>query len=310
MNGRRSLWLPATLLILVHAVALLADFIAPYRFDEQKRSMPLSAPVQNASGRVRLFVHGYRYRLFGLFSSDRHLFGVEPSATFFLLGSDTLGRDQFSRLVHGSRISLAATWLPTALSLATGLLLGAIAGFYGGFLDNWIMRLGEASLSLPWLYLLLAGRALLPLNLAPGSGYLILITVVGLLGWARPARLVRGVVLSSKQRGYVVAARSFGASDRYLIRVHVIPDVLSVAVTQAALLAPRYLLAEVTLSFFGLGVDEPVPSWGNMLADAHHYYILASCWWLLLPALPPAIVAFCCFSIGDRLLAARRAVPL
>jgi len=245
-----------------------------------------------------------------VFSCDRHLFGVDPPATLFLLGSDSLGRDQFSRLVQAARISLAAAWLPTALSLAVGLLLGALAGFYGGFLDNWIMRLGEASLALPWLYLLLAGRALLPLNLAPGTGYLILIAVVGLLGWARPARLVRGVVLSSRQRGYVVAARSFGASDGYLIRVHLIPDALSVAVTQAVLLAPRYLLAEVTLSFFGLGVDEPLPSWGNMLADAHHYYILASYWWLLLPAIPPAIVAFCCFSIGDRLLAGRRVVPL
>jgi len=148
------------------------------------------------------------------------------------------------------------------------------------------------------------------LNLAPGSGYLILITIVGLLGWARPARLIRGVVLSSRQRGYVVAARSFGASDGYLIGVHIIPDALSVAITQAVLLAPRYLLAEVTLSFFGLGVDEPLPSWGNMLADARHYHILASYWWLLLPALFPAIVAFCCFSIGDRVLAARRVVPL
>jgi peptide/nickel transport system permease protein len=172
------------------------------------------------------------------------------------------------------------------------------------------MRLGEASLALPWLYLLLAGRALLPLDLAPGAGYMSLIAIVGLLAWARPARLVRGVALSSKERGYMVAARSFGASDVYLLRVHIIPDALSVAMTQALLLAPRYMMAEVTLSFLGLGVDEPVPSWGNMLAAAQHYYVLTAYWWMLLPAVPPAIVSLCCFSIGDRLLARRRPLPL
>jgi peptide/nickel transport system permease protein len=172
------------------------------------------------------------------------------------------------------------------------------------------MRLGEASLALPWLYLLLAGRALLPLNLSPGIDYLVLVAVVGLLGWARPARLIRGVVLSSKERGYIVAARSFGASDAYLLRVHVMPDAFSVAATQATLLIPHYMLAEVTLSFLGLGVDEPIPSWGNMLAGAQQLYVLTSYWWMLLPALPPAIVSFCCFSMSDTLLGRRRAVPL
>ena len=310
MSSSRSLWLAAAVLASVHVVALLADFLAPYRFDEQRRSQAFSTPAWIQPGAVRFFVHGYPYRLLGIFNCDRHLFGAAPPATLFLLGSDGFGRDQFSRLLQASRISLAAAWLPTALSLAAGLLLGTIAGFYGGWIDNWIMRLGEASLALPWLYLLLAGRALLPLSLAPGTGYLMLIAVVGLLGWARPGRLVRGVVLSSKERGYVVAARAFGASDRYLLRVHVIPDAFSVVATQATLLASRYLLAEVTLSFVGLGIDEPIPSWGNMLAGAQHYYVLASYWWMLLPALPPAVVSFCCFSISDRLLTRRRAVPL
>jgi len=310
MNGSRSLWLPVSILVLIHTIAILADFIAPYRFDEQKRSFPFSAPLQTEPATVRFFVHGYPYRLFGLFPCDRHLFGVDSPATLFLMGTDGLGRDQYSRMVQASRISLAAAWLPTVLSIAFGLLLGTVAGFYGGFLDNWIMRLGEASLALPRLYLLLAGRAVLPLKLAPGTDYLILIAVVGLLGWARPARLVRGIALAARQRGYVVAARSFGASDAYLIRVHLIPDALTVTITQAVLLAPRYLMAEVTLSFLGLGVDEPSPTWGNMLAAAQHYHVLASYWWMLLPAIPPAILSFCCFSIGDRILARRRVVPL
>jgi peptide/nickel transport system permease protein len=300
----------AAVLISFHLVALVPEFFAPYRFDEQHRSQPFAAPARIRPAVVRFFVHGYPYRLLGTLHCDRHLFGVDPPAKLFLLGTDGFGRDQFSRLLQASRISLVAAWLPTALSLAAGLLLGTLAGFYGGWLDSWIMRLGEASLALPWLYLLLACRALLPLNLPHGTAYLSLIAVVGLLGWARPARLVRGVVLSSKTRAYVVAARSFGASDAYLLRVHVIQDAFSVVATQATLLAPRFLLAEVTLSFLGLGVDEPLPSWGNMLANAQHYYVMVSYWWMLLPALPPVVLSFCCFSISDMFLARRRAVPL
>jgi peptide/nickel transport system permease protein len=303
-------WLPATVLASVHVFALMADFLAPYPFDQQKRSLPFSAPGHAGPAAVHFFVHGFPYRLLGVFPCDRHLFGIDPPATLFLLGSDASGRDQFSRLLYAARISLAAAWAPTALSVVLGLLLGSVAGFYGGWIDAWIMRLGEASLALPWLYLLMAGRALLPLDLAPGAGYLALIAVVGLLAWPRPARLVRGVALSSKERGYMVAARSFGASDVYLIRVHIVPDALSVALTQALLLVPRYMMAEVTLSFLGLGVDEPVPSWGNMLAAAQHYYVLTAYWWMLLPAVPPAIVSLCCFLIGDRLLARRRPLAL
>lgn len=311
MSIRRTrLWLAAGILALVHGTALLADFIAPYRFDEQTRSSPYVSPAACRASELHFFVHGYAYRFLGVIPTDLHLFGPSPPARVFLLGSDAFGRDQFSRLLWGSRISLAAAWLPTALSIITGLLLGTVAGFYGGWLDSWIMRFSEASLALPWLYLLLAARALLPLNLAPGSGYLLLAAILGLLGWARPARLVRGITMSAKGRGYVVAARSFGASNAYLFWVHIVPDAFGVALTQATLLAPRYLLAEVALSFFGIGVDEPAPSWGNMLAGAQHYYVLASYWWMLLPALAPALVSFCCFTISDQLLAQRRGIPL
>src|ERR1051326_6741171 len=151
--SRASVWVAAAVLALVHIFALIADFIAPYRFDQQKRSLSYSAPGHVSPATVRFFVHGYQYRILGLFPCDRHLFGVDPPATLFLLGSDAFGRDQFSRMIYAGRISLVATWLPTTLSVGIGLLLGAVAGFYGGWIDAWIMRLGEASMALPWLYL-------------------------------------------------------------------------------------------------------------------------------------------------------------
>ena len=317
----------------IHVTALLADFASPVPFATQQREYAFAPPTHirwfDREGGfqlrpfvyarvdatnvkrypVQFFVHGSSYQL-GPVTLDRHLFGVAAPARLFLLGTDGFGRDQFSRLLAGGRISLTAGWLATILSLSIGTGLGALAGFYGGWLDHSIMRIGEASLTLPWLYLLLAGRAFLPLGVPAASAYLILIAVVGVLGWARPARVVRGLTLALRERGYVVAARGFGATSGYILRRHILPDALPVLVTQAAILVPQYILAELTLSFLGLGIDEPVPSWGNMLAAVQHYNILVSYWWMLVPALAPAAVSLCCFAIGDALLRRRRAVPL
>jgi peptide/nickel transport system permease protein len=118
------------------------------------------------------------------------------------------------------------------------------------------------------------------------------------------------VVLAVREQGYVMAARGFGAAAPYLLRVHILPDTLSVAITQAMLLLPNYIMAEVTLSFLGLGIDEPAPSWGNLLAAVQHYYILSAYWWMLIPAVAPVLVCYCCFSIGDTLLARRKPTPI
>jgi peptide/nickel transport system permease protein len=148
------------------------------------------------------------------------------------------------------------------------------------------MRGTEIFLVLPWIYLLFAVRAFLPLHLGTRQTFFLLVSVIGLTGWARAARLVRGIVLSAKQRGYVHAARGFGASWAYILRRHVLPDTFAVVLTQAALLIPQYTLAEVTLSFLGLGIGEPVPSWGNMLAPGlQRFYVLESYWWMFASAL-------------------------
>lgn len=213
------------------------------------------------------------------------LMGVDSPARLFLLGSDGFGRDQFSRLLYGGQVSLVAGLLAASLALLLGLAAGAVAGFYGGWVDSVVMRGAELFLALPWLYLLLAVRAFLPLHITAAQSFFLLVTVIGAVGWGRPARLIRGVVLSAKRRDYVNAARGFGASDSYLLRRHVLPQAFGVVMTQAGLLVPQYVLAEVALSYLGLGVAEPVPSLGNLLAELQQYHVMASYWWMFLPGL-------------------------
>jgi peptide/nickel transport system permease protein len=156
-------------------------------------------------------------------------------------------------------------------------------------------------LCLPWLYFLLGVRAFLPLHVSPLGTFFLLTGVIGLIGWARPARLVRGVVLSVRNRGYVAAARGFGASNLYLLWRHLLPMTIGVLLTQAAFLIPIYVAAEATLSFFGLGISEPVPSWGNMLAALQHYSVLVSYRWLLAPAGALAITSVTYGMLADAL---------
>lgn len=323
MRQRRKLALIASLLAGLHGIVLGAGFFAPYDAAAQKRELPFAPPMRlhfvdeqanfhlrpfvypwvprtgtypgyqedrSRAFPVRFFVTGAPYTIAGLFRARLHLFGADTPAEVFLFGTDGFGRDLFSRMLYGGQISLLAGLLAAGLSLALGLVLGAVAGFYGGWADEALMRGAELFLALPWLYLLFAIRAFLPLQISPAQAFLLLIVVIGLIGWARPARLVRGVVLSARERDYVRAAKGFGATDIYLLRRHVLPQTFGVLLTQAAILVPQYILAEVTLSFLGLGVGEPMPSWGNMLASLQQYHVLASYWWMFLPGF--ALVLF------------------
>jgi peptide/nickel transport system permease protein len=313
MLSKLRIRLLVVLLITLHGVILFAGFFAPYDAKEQDRNFPYSQPTplhfSGASGfhlrpfiypvvsdskgyrddrtqeyPVRFFVRGSPYPLLGIFQSDLHLFGIQGPSRIMLLGTDAFGRDEFSRLLFGGQISLAAGLVATFLTLALAAVIGTVSGFYGGWVDESLMGVSELFLSLPWLYFLLGIRAFLPLHVSPVGTFLLLIGVIGLIGWARPARLVRGVVLSARNRNHVLAARGFGGSDFYLLRRHILPETFGVLLTQAALLVPLYVSAEATLSFFGLGVSEPVPSWGNMLAGLQHYSVLVSYGWLLAPA--------------------------
>jgi len=319
-------------LVAVHLVLLLPGFFAPYDPAEQDRDRSFAAPTSihfrardgswhlrpfvyaveaNDDGvyqehmdreySLRFFVRGAPYHVFGVIPCTFHLLGLDSGARLSLMGTDRFGRDQFSRLLYGGQISLFAGLLAAALSLALGAVLGAIAGFYGRWIDDGLMRGGELFLALPWLYLLFAVRAFLPLAAPPATTFFLVVIIIGLVGWVRPARLVRGIVLSAKERNYVRAARGFGASDFYLLRRHIAPETFPVLLTQATLLVPQFILAEVTLSFLGLGIAEPVPSWGNMLANLQQYNVMVSYWWMFLPGLALAALFLAYFVLADGL---------
>jgi peptide/nickel transport system permease protein len=322
MIRRRKVKIWLLILGALHGAIVCAGFLAPYDPVQQDRKNPYLPPMRlhlvDAQKRLHLrpfvyafqlrpgtfdqyvedttkprplkcFVTGDRYRLLGLFASRLHLFGAD-NERIYLLGTDAFGRDQFSRLLYGGQISLLAGLLGAGSTLLIGWSIGAVAGYFGGWRDDVLMRLAELFLALPWLYLLFAIRAFLPLTVNPLQAFFLIVAVIAAVGWARPARLVRGIVLSAKERDFVRAARGFGASNFYLLRRHILPATSSVLLTQAAILIPQYVLAEMTLSFLGLGVPEPVPSWGNLLSNLQQYSVLVSYWWMYLPAL--AMVPF------------------
>jgi len=313
----------------LHLAILAAGFIAPNNAAAQNRELSYAPPtrvhITDSSGWHRPFVYrsissvdGYREdlsirypirffaggesnRILWIFRSDRHLFAVDQPARLLLLGADSFGRDEFSRLLYGGQISLAAGLAATFITLTSATLVGTLAGYFGKWIDESLMALGELFLCLPWFYFLVGARAFLPLHVSAAGTFLLLIVVIGVIGWARPARLVRGIVLSARNRNYVLAARGFGGSTFYLLRRHILPETFGILLTQAALLIPQYVAAEATLSFFGLGVSEPVPSWGNMLSALQQYNVLVSYSWLLAPAGALVITSVMYWLLADAL---------
>jgi peptide/nickel transport system permease protein len=330
MRTKKTLFVLLSSLVVLHLAVLFAGFIVPYDPTVQNRELAYAPPTRlhfaGASGfhlrpfvyaetddldgyqenvsqkyPLRFFVRGSAYTIAGIVKTNVRLFGVDEPARIFVFGADAYGRDQFSRLLYGGQLSLAAGLLATLLTLSAATIIGMVSGYYGKWVDESLMGSADLFLSLPWFYFLLGVRAFLPLHLSPARTFLLLIGVIGLIGWARPARLIRGVALSARERNYVLAGRGFGGTDTYLLRRHVLPQTLGVLLTQAALLVPQYVAAEASLSFFGLGVNEPVPSWGNMLSALQQYNVLVSYAWLLAPACALIVTSVIYWLLADAL---------
>ena len=326
----------AVLLILFAIVFAFADLLAPYSPTAQSRQ-EISAPpsvirFRDREGSIQLrpfihrrrladplmyryeeietekfpiefFVPGEPYRLFGLIPASTHFFGVAavtPDAPrLYLLGTDVLGRDRFSRLLFAVRFSLIVCPLGAALACLIGILIGLFSGYSNRIIDTILMGAADSMLALPTLILILAARAAFPLELPPMTAATLLIVIFALTGWAEMARLTRGVVRSLKEKEFILAARSIGLTEFRVLFRHILPNAAPVLITQAVVILPYFLLAEVALSFLGVGLQEPAPSLGNMLAAASDISQLARQPFLLLT---PAIVIFA-FVLAVRLIA-------
>jgi peptide/nickel transport system permease protein len=308
------------------AIIVLADFFSPYDYRQQSRSEPsapasavhfqgarpvvfpktLSDPLRliyeedrTRPYSIELFVHGYQYKLLGIIPTDIHLFGVSSeNARINLLGTDNLGRDRFSRLMHAVRFSLIVCSLGVVLACLIGIAIGIVSGYSTKFADTILMGATDAMLSLPTLVLILAARAAFPLELPPMRAAFLLLLIFALTGWAEMARLARGLVVATREREFVAAAVATGVTQARILFRHILPNISAPLVTQAMLMLPSFLIAEIALSYLGVGLQEPEASLGNMLTAASDLNQLRQ---QPVSILSPAILIFI-FVVGIRLL--------
>lgn len=331
LRKHRIAMVGGAILLVLYTLALFADFVAPYSLDWSDRAHFYHPPTMprfiDAAGRLsrpfvyettlqdpalriyktdaskphnlHFFVRGEPYRLLWILPSTIHLFGVDSPGRIFLMGTDQFGRDLFSRILFGARVSLIIGILVVGITIPIGMIFGGIAGYYGGRIDNFMMRLVEVIIAFPGFYLLLTLSAVLPQNLGCTTRFYMIVVILSFIGWAGFSRLIRGFVLSLKEREFVLAAKAMGLDDFRIILRHVLPNTSSLAIVVATLAIPGAILGESGLSFLGFGVREPCASWGNLLTAGANLMNLARSPWLLLPGFFIVLAVIAYNFLGD-----------
>ncbi len=324
------------ILVVLYIVCIFAEFIAPYHFDNESRSNSYNPPSRihfiDTNGKLhlfpfvytyhyefdayynrvfiekkgrrfplKLFVKGDKYKLLGIIPCTRHLIGVESEGRWYLIGADSRGRDLFSRIIYGSRVSLTVGLIGVFISTIIGVLVGGIAGFYGGKVDNVLMRICEMLMLVPSFYLLLALRAAFPPEISSVTIYLLIIFILSFIRWAGLARVIRGMTKSIREREFVLAAEALGQRNIIIIIKHIIPQTLSFLIVSVTLSIPYYILGESGLSLIGLGIQDPYASWGNLLSDAMNIADIKFHPWILIPGFFIFITVMAFNFLGDGL---------
>jgi peptide/nickel transport system permease protein len=322
-------------LLLLYGSALISEFLAPYNLETRDNSHAYAPPQAlhlfdhgsfvgpfvyrydfklnkttlkreyttdtSKVQRLQFFCPGDRYMFWGLVEGRLHLFCPADNGTIHLLGTDRLGRDMLSRLVYGARISLTIGLVGVALSFTLGIVIGGLAGYYGGWIDDLTQRLIEILRSLPHIPLWMALSAILPLTWSPLIVYFGITIILALLEWTGLARAVRSKLLSLREEDFCVAAQLMGARPRRIIGRHLLPSFMSHLIASATLSIPSMILGETALSYLGLGLRSPITSWGVLLNEAQNINVVALYPWLMLPAVPVILVVLAFNFFGDGL---------
>ncbi len=293
---------PPQTIHLFHEGRFVGPFVYGYSFRLDRATMRREyTPDPNQVHALRFFCRGEPYRLMGLIPAERRLVCPADGGTLFLLGTDRLGRDLWSRILHGARVSLTVGLLGIAVSFVLGITLGGISGYYGGWVDTIIQRVIEVIRSFPTIPLWLSLSAAMPVHWDPLWVYFGITIILGLIDWTGLARAVRSKILALREEEFAQAARLMGARPARIVGRHLIPSFASHLIASATLSIPGMILGETALSFLGLGVRPPMVSWGVLLNDAQNVNVIALYPWLLWPVVPVVLVVLAFNFLGDGL---------